>query len=72
MTSLLVNINDEQEERVLLAFLNSLKYNYTTETQPNDLSDSQKEEILRREADFESGKIKAEPWTEVRKRFLRS
>lgn len=32
MTTLMVNINDEQEERVLLAFLNSLKYSYTTES----------------------------------------
>ena len=30
MTSLLVNIKDEQEERILLAFLNSLKYNYSS------------------------------------------
>jgi putative addiction module component (TIGR02574 family) len=70
MTTLLVNINDEQEERVLLAFLNSLKYNYSTGVQSEELSEAQKEEILRREDDFRSGKIKAEPWEEVRKRFF--
>jgi len=70
MTTLTVNIDNEQEERVLLAFLNSLKYDYKTEIR-HDLSDAQKEEILRREGDFESGKIKAESWEEVRKRFLR-
>jgi hypothetical protein len=70
MTTLLVNINDEQEERVLLAFLNSLKYNYSTGVGSNDISDEQKQEILRREDDFKSGKIKAEPWEEVRQRFF--
>jgi len=56
MTTLLVNINDEQEERALLAFLDSHKYNYSTDIQANELSNAQKEEILRRERDFLSGK----------------
>jgi len=68
--TLVVNINDEQEERALLAFLDSHKYNYSADTQSSELSDEQKEEILRRERDFESGKIKAEPWDEVKKRFI--
>jgi putative addiction module component (TIGR02574 family) len=72
MTTLLVNISDEQEERALLDFLNSHKYNYITETQSSGLSEAQKIEILRREQDFKAGKIKSEPWEEVRKRFLRS
>jgi putative addiction module component (TIGR02574 family) len=71
MTTLTVDINNEQEERVLLAFLNSLKYNYKTGTQPEGLTEAQEKEILRREKDFESGKIQAEPWTEVRKRFIK-
>jgi putative addiction module component (TIGR02574 family) len=71
MTTLTVDINNEQEERVLLAFLNSLKYNYKTGVQPEGLSETQQEEILRREKDYESGKIKAEPWIEVRKRFIK-
>jgi hypothetical protein len=71
MTTLLVNINDEKEERALLAFLDSHKYNYSTDIQANELSDAQKEEILRREQDFISGKIKAEPWAEIRKRFIK-
>jgi putative addiction module component (TIGR02574 family) len=70
MTTLTVNIDNEHEERVLLAFLNSLKYDYKTDVQ-HDISDAQKEEILRRDRDFESGKIKAESWEEVRKRFFK-
>ena len=70
MTTLLVNINNEQEERALLAFLDSHKYNYTAGSQPYEILESQKEEILRRELEFASGKIKAEPWSEVKKRFF--
>ena len=70
MTTLLVNINNEQEERVLLAFLDSNKYNYVTGAQPDGIPESQKEEILRRKADFASGKIKSEPWSEVKKSFI--
>jgi putative addiction module component (TIGR02574 family) len=70
MTTLLVNVNDEQEEKRLIDFLDSYRYNYSKEVLSDDLSDAQKEEILRRERDFKAGKIKTEPWTEVRKRFL--
>ena len=69
MTTLLVNIHNEQQERVLLAFLNSLKYEYSTEDQ-SEIPETQQKEILRRERDFEAGKIKTEPWEEVKKRFL--
>jgi hypothetical protein len=71
MTTLLVNISNEQEEKELLAFLDSHKYNYNTDTHSFDLTEEQKAEILRREADFASGKITSRPWSEVKKRFIR-
>jgi len=40
-------------------------------TKRERLSTVQQDEILRREADFESGKIKGESWEEVRKRFIK-
>ena len=69
MTSLTVDIKDAQEERVLLAFLNSLKYSYSM-PESGPLSTFHQEELLRRESDFKSGKIKAEPWEKVKKRFI--
>jgi putative addiction module component (TIGR02574 family) len=72
MTTLLIDINDEQDERALLDFLTSHKYSYRAETPLDDLSQTQKDEILRREKDFKAGRIKSEPWDEVKKRFLRS
>jgi len=68
MTTLTVNINNELEERVLIAFLNSLKYDYKI-TAHHSITESQGAEIFRRERDFEAGKINAEPWEEVRNRF---
>jgi len=71
MTTLTVDITNDQEERVLLAFLNSLKYNYHTNPD-NDLSEAQKAEVLRRQHLFETGQMKSEPWDEVKKRFVKS
>jgi hypothetical protein len=71
MTTLLVNISNEQEEKELLAFLDSHNYNYNTDSHFYDLTENQKAEVLRREADFASGKITSEPWSEVKKRFIR-
>ena len=54
--TLLVNINDKEDERALIDFLNSHKYTYNAETQADGLSEAQKNEILRRERDFKAGK----------------
>jgi hypothetical protein len=49
-------------------FLNSLKYNYYTNAD-DGLSETQKQEVLRRQHLYETGEMKAEPWNEVKKRF---
>jgi putative addiction module component (TIGR02574 family) len=67
--SIIVNPHSPQEEQQLIAFLDSMKFEYSTERYIDDISDIQKAEILRREADFKAGKIKSQPWSEVRKRF---
>jgi len=68
MTTLTVDINNEQEERILLAFLNSLKYNYHTNND-DELSKKQQEEILKREKDFSDGKTKAISWEEASEKY---
>ena len=70
MTTLTVDIHNEQEERVLLAFLNSLKYDYHTNADAG-LSEAQKQEVLRRHHLYETGEMEAEPWDEVKKRFTK-
>ena len=71
MTTLTVDIHNEDEERVLIAFLNSLKYDYRTNA-VDELSESQKTEVLRRQALFEAGEMTSEPWNNVKERFLGS
>ena len=56
----------------MLAFLNELKFTYRTNQDDVALSEEQQAEILRREKEFEDGKIKSEAWTEVKKRFART
>ena len=56
----------------MLAFLGGLDYNYANNGHSSSfLSFDQQEELLRREDDLKSGKIKTEPWECVKKRFVR-
>ena len=55
--TIVVNPHNEQEEKVLLAFLESLQYDY--EASKNEdvvLSEAQQQELLRRRADIHNGK----------------
>lgn len=64
--TIVVNTHNKQEEKVLLAFLESLQYDY----QADDgivLSEEQQEEILRRDKDFAEGRTTARPWDDVLK-----
>ena len=69
MASLIVDINSEQEKRILLAFLNSLNYNYHTDESVIDLSEEQQAEILKRDQDFTNGKIKSFLWEDISKNY---
>jgi hypothetical protein len=69
MTNLLINIEDKDQESILLTFLNSHKYEYHI-IDADNITVSQKEEILQRECDFKSGKIKTAVWEDARKQFL--
>ena len=70
MTTLTVDIRNEEEAKVLLDFLNRSNFNYRTDD-GHALSHEQEEEILSRERAYESGEMKSYPWEEVKKRFAR-
>lgn len=58
--TIVVNPHTEQEEKVLLAFLESLKYDYEASKEDDVyLTESQQEELMRRHADFKNGKTEA-------------
>jgi len=70
MTTLTIDIRNEEEEKVLLEFLNKSNFSYRTDDD-YALSREQEEEILSRERAYENGEMKSYPWEEVKKRFAR-
>lgn len=69
METLTIDIQTEQEKKVLIAFLNSLNYHYRTEHNDYVLNDEDVAEMLKRKADFLAGKTTARPWSEIKKRY---
>lgn len=64
METLKVDIQNNQEKKVLLAFLDSLNYQYKIEN--NDyVTDEQLSELDQRRADMLSGKASSLPWSEA-------
>ncbi|MEO6524761.1 MAG: addiction module protein [Mucilaginibacter sp.] len=63
--TIVVNPHNEQEEKVLLAFLESLKYEY--QTNDIEITTEQQKEILRRDKSFAEGKTTARNWEEIKK-----
>ena len=66
-----VNPHNEQEEKVLLAFLESLKYDYQTDDDKSFLTDDQQKEISARDKDLTEGKITARDWNDIKKEMDR-
>lgn len=69
METLKIDINNDQEKKVLLAFLDSLNYSYRTESDEYVLTNEQVQEMLKRKADLLSGKTTSRPWAEIKKRY---
>ncbi|HEX8020879.1 MULTISPECIES: addiction module protein [Mucilaginibacter] len=64
METLRVDIQNEQEKRVLLAFLDSLDYNYRIDNESDAVLEQQAKELASRKADFLAGKASSLPWSE--------
>jgi len=71
MTRLTVDIHDENEEKALIAFLDSLKYSYTTidDSVEGGLTPAQEAEALRRMHAYEEGRMGTLSWEEVKERL---
>jgi len=69
METLTIDIQNEQEKAVLLAFLDSLHYQYRTETDDYVLNDAEIAEMLKRKEDYLSGKVQTRSWSEIKKRY---
>jgi hypothetical protein len=54
--TIVVNPHNPKEEKALLAFLDSMKYDYSREDDAFVLSEAQQKEILERDREYEAGK----------------
>ena len=63
METLRIEIQNEQEKKVIVAFLDSLNYEYKIEKDDVKMSE-QINELDRRKADFLSGRATSLPWSE--------
>ena len=69
METLKIDIQNDQEKKVLLAFLDSLNYHYSTDSDDLVLTDEYVKEMVKRKADFLAGKTTSRPWSEVKQRY---
>jgi len=69
METLKIDVQNDQEKKVLLAFLDSLSYHYRAEKDDYVLTDEQVQEMINRKADFLNGKTTGRPWSEIKKRY---
>jgi len=63
METLRVDIQNDQEKKVLLAFLNSLNYQYNID-KDTDVTNGPLKDLDERKADLLSGKTSSLPWDE--------
>jgi len=69
METLKIDIQNDQEKKVLLAFLDSLSYQYRTESDNYILTDDQIKKLVDRKADLLAGKTTSRPWNEIKQRY---
>lgn len=63
--TIVVNPHNPTEEKALLAFLDSMKFDYTKEDSLTILSEAQQQEILERDRQYEAGEMKSYSLDEV-------
>ncbi|MCO5950774.1 MULTISPECIES: hypothetical protein [Mucilaginibacter] len=63
--TIVVNPHNPQEEQALLAFLDSMKYDYAREDETVLLSDAQQQEILERDRQYEAGEAESYSLNEI-------
>ncbi|CAN5244602.1 hypothetical protein BH09BAC6_BH09BAC6_35400 [soil metagenome] len=69
METLKIDIQNDQEKKVLIAFLDSLNYHYRTDNDDYMMTDEHIKEMAARKADFLAGKTTSRPWNEIKQRY---
>lgn len=68
--TVVVNLRSMEEEKVLLAFLDSLHYDYQTTSNDIVLTVEQENEIIRRDTALTEGKTSTRSWDEIKKNLV--
>jgi hypothetical protein len=63
--TIVITPHSVQEERVLLAFLDNMKYDYSREDETLILSEAQQKEILERDRAYEAGETEINSIDEI-------
>jgi len=66
-----VNLHNEEQEKALIEFLKKMHFEYQSDIGNSGLTELQKQEILKRDNDFLTGKTSARDWNDI-KRDLKS
>ncbi|MBE7176684.1 MAG: hypothetical protein INR69_09785 [Mucilaginibacter polytrichastri] len=66
MERIVITTQDETEKKVLLAFLDSLDYEYYPDDNSYQLNDGDIKEMLERKAGFLNGSTTARSWQEIK------
>ncbi|MCR8561452.1 addiction module protein [Mucilaginibacter sp. BJC16-A38] len=64
-----VNLHSVEEEKALIEFLDKMNYEYLSDNGDFTLTDSQKQEVIRRDNDFINGKTTARDWNDIKRDF---
>jgi hypothetical protein len=69
METLKIDIQSNQEKKVLLAFLDSLNYHHRTDRDDCVLTDEQVKQMIERKANFLAGKTTSRSWNEIKRGY---
>jgi len=69
METLKIDIQNDQEKKVLLAFLDSLSYHYRTESDDYVLTDEEVKKMIDRKKDFLAGKTSSRRWSQIKEKY---
>ena len=66
-----VNLHSEDQEKALFDFLDKMNFEYQSDDDDLRLTEDQKQEIIRRDNDFVSGKTAARDWNDIKRDLSR-
>jgi hypothetical protein len=69
METIKIDLQNDKEKKVLLAFLDRLNYQYRIDSEEVILSDTEIQEMLSRKAEFLAGNGTARNWNLIKQRY---